>query len=71
MERTGNRSSAVTIYWQTRNREAIKAIVDRFNLPCYMSVNRETRCRIGDDDMPLLVKCEEKGLIKLRNKQES
>ena len=70
MERTGNRSSAVTIYWQTRNREAIKAIVDRFNLPCYMSVNRETRCRISDD-MPLLVKCEKKGLIKLRNKQES
>lgn len=42
MERTGNRSSAVTIYWQTRNREAIKAIVDRFNLPPHLKTLGET-----------------------------
>lgn len=70
MERTSNRSSVIVIYWQTRNRKTIQAIVERFNLSANMSINRETECVISNDDLPLLRECEERGFIQLRKNND-
>lgn len=71
MERADNRTSAITIYWQTKNKRTIKAIVERFEMPKCMSINRETECIIRSNDLRLLQECEKRGFIQIRNKKNN
>lgn len=64
----------VTIYWNTKhlNPEDVSKIKEKirnkFNIPDYTTVNRETPCDICDEDMELLRETERRGFIQIRNK---
>ena len=57
-----------TIYWTTTDREVIKRIRERFNIPNYTSINGETPCEVSDSDLPMLLEVEKRGFIQLRKK---
>lgn len=59
----------VTIYWITRYTPYFDAIVEKFGMQRYMSVNRETEVEIKDEDMELLRECERRGFIQIRIKK--
>ena len=58
----------LTIYWVTKNREAISKIRERFGIPKGMTVNGETNAEIKDEDMPLLEETAKRGFIQIRYK---
>lgn len=58
----------VTIYWATADRDAIDKIRKRFGIPRYTSINGETEACIREEDMPLLLECEKRKFIQIRNK---
>ncbi len=60
----------VTVYWLTKDKEAIRKICDKFSMPRYTSVNGETEADIPGDLMPLLQECERRGYVKLRRKHQ-
>lgn len=45
-------------------------ICQRFGISDYMSVNKETRCEIEEEDMELLEECQRRGLLEIRYKHE-
>lgn len=58
----------VTIYWVTKDPEAVRKIRQRFGIPSYTSVNGETIADICEEDMPLLLECQKRKFIRIRNK---
>ena len=59
----------ITIYWTTHDREDIKRIREKFNIPNYTSINGETPCDVSDSDLKLLLETEKRGFIQLRKKE--
>lgn len=57
-----------TIYWVTRDKDVIRRIRERFNIPRHTTVNGETRAEIADEDMDLLEEVAKRGFIQIRNK---
>lgn len=58
----------VIIYWNTKDKECIRRIREKFNLSSYLSVNGETPADIKEEDMELLRETERRGFIKIRKK---
>ena len=59
----------VTVYWLTRDREAVRRIREKFAMPCYTTVNGETEAEIDPEQMPLLLECERLKFITIRKKK--
>lgn len=60
----------LTVYWKTKDREAIRKIRERFGIPDYTTINGETPCDIKDEDLPLLQETARRGFIQIRNKKQ-
>lgn len=58
----------VTIYWLTKDREAMKRIRDRFGIPAGITVNGETEAVIDESDFPLLQETANRGFFQIRYK---
>lgn len=58
----------VTIYWVTKDRNAIDRIRKRFNITSGITVNGESRADIEDCDFPLLEETANRGFIQIRYK---
>lgn len=55
------------IYW-TCSRSEKQKIRERFGIENYMNINGETPCSIREEDMPLLMQCQQRGFLKIRTK---
>lgn len=62
----------LVICWLSLGRKKInhEKICSRFGISDYMSINKETRCEIKEEDMELLKECQRRGLIEIRYKHE-
>lgn len=62
----------LTICWLAKGRihENLVNIRQRFGISDYMSINKETRCEIEEEDIELLEECERRGFIEIRYKHE-
>ena len=68
MEQTSYR---LTVYWTNLGKSRKAAIVKRFKLPHYMSVNGETPAVIAASDMDALFEAERLGYIQIRKMDKS
>ncbi|WP_443689166.1 hypothetical protein [Paraprevotella xylaniphila] len=59
----------LTIYWSTKDESIRSRIRKRFGIPCGMTVNKETKADIRDEDMELLRETERRGFIQIRFKK--
>lgn len=59
----------LTIYWSTKDESIRARIRKRFGIPCGMTVNKETKADIRDEDMELLRETERRGFIQIRFKK--
>lgn len=59
----------VVVYWRCK-RETRQRICERFSIPSdYMNINGETPCVVRSCDYELLLECERRGFISLRDKE--
>lgn len=58
----------LTVYWLTKDKEAIAKIRERFGIPEGISVNGETNAEIREDMMPLLEETAKRGFLQIRYK---
>lgn len=59
----------VVVYWRCC-RETRQRICERFCIPSdYMNINGETPCVVQSRDYELLLECERRGFISLRDKE--
>ena len=59
----------LTIYWVTKDESIRARIRKRFCIPWGMTVNKETKVEIRDEDMDLLRETEKRGFIQIRFKK--
>ena len=59
----------LTIYWVTKDESIRARISKRFGIPWGMTVNKETKVEIRDEDMDLLRETEKRGFIQIRFKK--
>lgn len=61
----------LTIHWLKKGigKRFYYDICRKFGIPDYVSINGETPCDIRDEDMKLLLECEKRGFIEIRNKK--
>lgn len=59
----------LTIYWSTKDESIRSRIRKRFCIPCGMTVNKDTKADIRDEDMELLRETERRGFIQIRFKK--
>ena len=57
------------IYWRTRDEEARRKICLRFGIPPGMTVNRETRADIRDEDVEMFRETARRGYFEIRFKK--
>lgn len=53
------------VRWRTRDRQSIKEIRARFNMPSYTTVNGLTPCEIDHADIPLLEETARRGFLSI------
>lgn len=58
----------LTVYWLTKDKEAMAKIRERFGIPEGISVNGETNAEIREDMMPLLEETAKRGFLQIRYK---
>lgn len=58
----------LTVYWLTKDKEAMAKIRERFGIPEGVSVNGETNAEIREDMMPLLEETAKRGFLQIRYK---
>lgn len=59
------KSKRLTVYWKTRNEEAIRLIRERFNIPTYTTVNGWSPCEIKPEDMPMFEETARRGYFSI------
>lgn len=57
------------IFWRTRDEEARSRICLRFGIPPGMTVNRETRADIRDEDVEMFRETARRGYFEIRIKK--
>ena len=55
----------LTIYWVTKDESIRARIRKRFGIPWGMTVNKETKVEIRDEDMDLLRETEKRGFTQI------
>lgn len=58
----------LTVYWLTKDKDAMSKIRERFGIPKGISVNGETNAEIREDMMPLLEETAKRGFLQIRYK---
>lgn len=53
----------LVVYWNTKDKEIIKRIRQRFGMPTYTTVNGYTPAEILEEDTPLLAETAKRGFI--------
>ena len=66
---TTHSTMKLTIYWVTKDESIRARIRKRFGIPWGMTVNKETKVEIRDEDMDLLRETEKRGFIQIRFKK--
>lgn len=55
----------LVVYWNTKDKEIIKRIRQRFGMPTYTTVNGYTPAEILEEDTPLLEETARRGFISI------
>ncbi len=59
----------LVVRWTTRDRQAVAAIRERFDIPSYTTVNGWSPAEIKEEYIPLFEECARSGLLSIIDKK--